>query len=59
MLQATESKVDKATKDLKMMNKGLTKLMKDQKPMNMCINISCLFLFLGLVGFFLLKFGAI
>mgnify|MGYP001599669604 CR=1 FL=1 len=59
MLQDAEDKADKATSDLKLLNKGLTKLMKDQKPMNVIINVACGAVLLGLVGYFLYDFGAV
>jgi hypothetical protein len=59
MLQEAEDKADKATKDLKTINRGLSKLLKEQKPMNMIINVACFLLILGLVGFFLSEGGVI
>lgn len=59
MLDNTEATIDKQTKQLKGINRRLGKLLKEQAPMNMFINICCVLLLLGLVGYFLLQFGVI
>jgi hypothetical protein len=59
MLQEAEDKADTAVGDLKTINRGLSKLLKEQKPMNMIINVACFLLILGLVGFFLSEGGVI
>ena len=59
MLQDAEDKMDKANKDLKGINKGLSGILKAQSPMNMVINVTCFLLILALVGFFLSEFGVV
>lgn len=59
MLDNTENTVDKQTKQLKGINRRLSKLMKEQSPMNTVMTVACIVLLLGLVGFFLMQFGVI
>lgn len=58
IIAGIDDKTDKATSDLKKINKGLTKLLKEQSPMNIIINVACGILLLAMVGYFLLEFGA-
>jgi SYP7 family syntaxin len=59
IIQGTEDKMSRATKDLRGLNRALNKMMKDAKPMNVIINVMCVFLLLGMVGFFLYEFNVI
>jgi len=59
MLENTENTVDRQTKQLKGINRRLNKLFKTQSPMQTCMTVTCVFLLLALVGFFLMQFGVI
>lgn len=59
MLDQTEEKVDSQTKQLKMLNRRLGKMIKETKPANMCTNVGCVVLLVALVGYFLYQFGVV
>lgn len=59
IMTKTEGNVDKVTQDLKTVNRGLNKVMRDQKPANCFLNICMLFLLLSIVGFFLYRFNIV
>lgn len=59
MLENTENTIDKQTKQLKGINRRLNKIFKTQSPMQTCMTVSCIFLLLALVGFFLMQFGIV
>ncbi|KAG5506973.1 hypothetical protein JKF63_05719 [Porcisia hertigi] len=59
MLDKTEVAMDKNNQQLRSINRRLTKLMKETKPMNCFLYLCCVFLIIALIGFFLLQFNVI
>ena len=59
MLDSTENTVDKQNKQLKNINKRLGTLVKESSPVNTFINVCCVVLLLGLVGYFVYQFGLV
>jgi SYP7 family syntaxin len=59
MLDNTEHTVDKQNNQLKNINKRLGKIVKESSPVNTFINVCCVVLLLGLVGYFVYQFGLV
>jgi chromosome segregation ATPase len=59
MLDNTEMKVDTANKDLRGLNRGLTKLMREQKPLTLWLKISGFVFIIAIIGFFLYQFNVV
>lgn len=59
MLDNTEIKMDTAKKDLRGVNRGLTKLMREQKPITLWLKISGVVFIISIVGFFLYQFNIV
>lgn len=59
MIDKTEEAVDSSTEKLKALNRRLTKILKEQSPMNTFIYIGCFSLILGLIGLLLTQTNTI
>ena len=58
-LDEIQQKADVAKRDLKHINRGLNKFLKEQKPVNVVVNVICFVLIVAMVGFFLTQFGVV
>jgi hypothetical protein len=59
MLDRTEGKVDVANKDMRGLNRGLTKLMREQKPLTIWLKVAGLIFIVAIIGFFLYQFNIV
>jgi chromosome segregation ATPase len=59
MLDNTEIKVDTANKDLRGLNRGLTKLMREQKPLTLWLKVSAVIFVVAIIGYFLYQFNVV
>lgn len=59
MLEKTEENVDKRNVELKGINRRLTKLLKEQAPMNTFIMVACCVIILGMIGFLVFQFNVV
>jgi chromosome segregation ATPase len=59
MLDNTENKVDTANKDLRGLNRGLTKLMREQKPVTLWLKLSAVIFVISIIGYFLYQFNVV
>ena len=59
LIEETEERVAEQAKALKNTRKQVQTILKKQQPANVCINVFCFVLLLGIVGFFLFKFNVV
>ena len=59
MLEETRANVVQRTQDVKQLRKQVEAVLKKQAPMNMCVNVFCFILLLGLIGYFLFRFKVV